>query len=183
MKKSLILIFCLMIILGAVSGCSAPLFGLFDIDINAKTGRETTTNGLGDVSKTEKIEGILCEGERFSVLAPKDWEIMEMTYSDGFQLYKLSGEVIQIQYAGYNQRDDAAQKDVESFASRYSGTEPKEVEMLGKTFWMTIYEFNGAEQTLYARMEDGVKLTIQTAKGNYENNAAFRAIIDTVEFK
>ena len=86
-------------------------------------------------------------------------------------------------FAGYNQNEAAAKNEAEGFARDKSGTEPVEVEMLGKKLWVTTFEFGGAEQTYYGCIEDGVKLTIQTTKGNYENNEEYASILDTIVFK
>lgn len=177
MKKYLVLFLSALIVLVLVAGCSdkpgdAP-----------QTDTPTVSEDLNEGSVKTDLKGKLYEAEKFTIIAPKGWEVLEFTDADGFQLYKSSGEAIQVQYAGYNQGDGAAKQDVEQFAKNYDGTEAIEIEMLGKNFWVTYYEFSGDEQALYARIEDGVKLSIQTVKGNYENNEEYRAILDSIVFK
>ncbi|HZK29535.1 MAG TPA: hypothetical protein VFD19_04890, partial [Clostridia bacterium] len=94
------------------------------------------------------------DAERFTIVVPKDWEVMDV--EGGVQLYKMSGEVIEVHYRGSNQIAEAAKQQAEFLANMYKGTEPKEVELLGKKFWMTSFTAGGQDQTSYLRMEDGV---------------------------
>ena len=186
MKKNLILFMIMLLILALVTGCLGKFDDTPKTDVpgaaqqsGEKPGEETGE----DSSSAGNLEGELCEAEGFTIIAPKGWDILKLSASDGYQLYRSGGEAIQVQFAGSNQKDDKAQRDAERFAENYEGTEPVEIEMLGKKFWTTEYEYGGQTQTFYARMEDGVQLSIQTIEGNYENNEEFKAILDSIVFK
>ncbi|NLC96631.1 MAG: hypothetical protein GX675_03570 [Erysipelotrichaceae bacterium] len=185
MKKILILILSTLFILSITTGCSNKSDNQAYTDSSFETIDEEAIeeSTSSEDSSAETIQGVLCEAERFTIIAPEGWKILELTAAGGFQLYKSSGEVIQIQYTGINQHDEAAKNEIIYFAESKDGTDPVEIQMLGKDFWTTDYLYNGENQTMYARMEDGVKLTIQTAKGNYDNNEEFKAILDTIVFK
>ena len=185
MKRIAALFLGIIFILVLISGCSGKSGDAPKADTPAV--QEVQEEPSGAEVKEEpagaSLEGELCETERFSIIAPKEWKVLELPPSAGFQLYKSSGEAIQVQYTGSNQNDEAAKREAERFAKDKSGTEPVEVEILGKKFWATTFEYDGAEQAFYGRMEDGVMLSIQTSKGNYENTKEYADIINSIVFK
>jgi hypothetical protein len=127
------------------------------------------------------LQGDTFTADKFTITVPKGWE--SMAVDGGAQLYKMSGEIIEVHFRGENQTEDSAKQQAESNASLYSGTTPAEVTILGKTFWATTFTASGVEQTSYLRIENGVLLSIKCAKGNYETNPEYAAIIDSVVFK
>ena len=129
----------------------------------------------------QALEGETFTAEKFTVTVPKGWEAMAV--DGGVQLYKMSGEIIEVHFRGSGQSEDHAKQQAESNASTYAGTAPAEVTLLGKTFWATTFTASGVEQTSYLRMEDGVLLSIKCAKGNYETTPEYAAIIDSIVFK
>ena len=106
-----------------------------------------------------------------------------MTVDGGVQLYKMSGEIIEVHFRGENQNEDHAKQQVEVSANQYSGTTPAEVTLLGKTFWTSTFTVSNVEQTSYLRIENGKLLSIKCAKGNYESTPEYAAIIDSIVFK
>lgn len=182
MKKNLILFMIILLILASVTGCLGKSKDTSKTDVPGATQQPGEKPGE-DSPSAGNLEGELCEAEKFTIIAPKGWNILDLSVLGGYQLYRSGGEVIQVEFGGSNQRDAKAQNDVERFAEDYKGTEPVEIEMLGKKFWTTNYEYDGQNQTFYSRMEDGAQLSIQTIKGNYENNEEFKAILDSIVFK
>lgn len=174
MKKISALLFALALFL-LVSGCSG----------NTNTSKpDSTPDTAADSNETTSSEITLLEGDshkydKFSITAPEGWETMDV--QGGIQLYKMSGEIIEVHFRGENQTEDHAKQQAESLASQYSGTTPTETELLGKTFWTTTFTASGVEQTSYLRMEDGVLLSIKCAKGNYET-PEYAAIIESIVF-
>lgn len=179
MKKTGILLLTLSLFL-FISGCS----GNSDGQQSAAPTPSGSPEASPQVSETTapengSLEGETYSAEKFSITVPEGWEAMDV--DGGVQLYKMSGEIIEVHFRGKNQGEDHAKQQAESNASMYSGTTPKEVELLGKTFWATTFTASGVEQTSYLRIEDGVMLSIKCAKGNYET-PEYAAIIDSIVF-
>lgn len=184
MKRALILFLGVLLIVALVLGCSNKSGDVPKADTPTKSEEPKEAPAASpEAPAASTLAGELCEAEKFTIIAPDGWKILEFPNAEGYQLYKSSGEAIQVLFAGSNQNEAAAKNEAERFAETESGTEPVEIEMLGKKFWVTTFEFGGAEQTYYGCIEDGVKLTIQTTKGNYENNAEYASILDTIVFK
>ncbi|MFH1513066.1 MAG: hypothetical protein ABIG45_06900 [Bacillota bacterium] len=167
MKKISLMLFALTLLV-LLSGCSGG------------TAPAATTAPAAEAAP-QALAGVTFEAEKFSVTVPEGWE--SMAVDGGVQLYKMSGEIIEVHFRGENQTDDSAKQQAESNASAYSGTTPAEVTLLGKTFWATTFTAAGVEQTSYLRIENGVLLSIKCAKGNYETTPEYAAIIDSIVFK
>jgi hypothetical protein len=131
------------------------------------------------------------ETDNFSIVVPDGWEYMEV--DGGLQIYKASGEVLEVHYRGFNQGENHGKLQVESIAGSYGGTEVQEVELLGKTFWYTEYTANNKPQVFYALIEDGamrdgeekngVMLSIKYAGDLTEASPTFDDILGTIVWK
>ncbi len=126
------------------------------------------------------MDGEVHETDKFSITVPTGWEIMDV--EGGLQLYKMSGEVVDVHFRGENQNEDHAKQQVASTAEMYEGTAPAEVELLGKKFWTTIFTASGIEQACYLRMEDGVMLSIKCTGAGYDTDPEIEAIINSIVF-
>jgi hypothetical protein len=167
MKKMGLVLFAA-ILLFAFSGCSGG-------------STPTATTAPTAESTPQPLAGVSFETDKFTVTVPSGWE--SMAVDGGVQLYKLSGEIIEVHFRGENQTEESAKQQIESNATNYSGTIPAEVTILGKSFWTTTFTASGVEQTSYLRIENGMLLSIKCAKGNYETNPEYAAIIDSIVFK
>jgi hypothetical protein len=170
MKKAIAL-FCMLVILPViVAGCS-----------NGKPASSTSATNAPTAVVTQKpLEGTAFKTDKFTITVPSGWESMEV--NGGVQLYKMSGEIIEVHYRGSDQSDDSAKQQVESNATQYSGTTPKEVDLLGKKFWATTFTASGVKQTSYIRMENGVMLSIKCAGSDHETNPVFASILNSIIF-
>lgn len=155
--------------------------------------------GCTNTSPDDKIEtdqetnysGSTVETENFSILVPDDWEYMDI--DGGLQLYKNSGEVIEVDYRGFNQGENHAKLQVENSAKNYDGTTPEEVSFLGKTLWRTEYTFSDKPQVFYATIEDGilkdgekkdgVMLSIKYTLNPTDESIASEEILETLIWK
>jgi hypothetical protein len=180
MKKIGILLFVMALFLLG-SGCS----GDSSVKTTATQTPSAETGSTAQASEpaapeTASLQGETYSADKFSIIVPAGWEVMDV--DGGVQLYKSSGEIIEVHFRGENQSEDHAKQQVEENASTYSGTEPKETELMGKKYWTTTFTASGVEQTSYLRMEDGVMLSIKCAKGNYESDPEYAAILDSIVF-
>jgi hypothetical protein len=159
-----------------ITGCSSK-------SGTTKTEASASVAQISGTTSPEKtaLEGSTFETDKFSITVPKGWESMEV--DGGVQLYKMSGEIIEVHYRGMNQNEGDDKQQVESVASQYSGTTPAEVELLGKTFWSTTYTASGVKQVSNLRIEDGVMLSIKCAGPGFDTNPEFTAILDSIVFK
>jgi hypothetical protein len=175
MKKisNLVIILALFLL---VSGCSGKTAG----NTGAAASGAGTQAAEPVASEAPALKGEVHKADKFSITVPKGWEVMDV--EGGVQLYKMSGEIIEVHYRGSNQTEDSAKQQAESNASLYSGTTPQEVELLGKKFWATTFTASGVKQTSYLRIEDGVMLSIKCAGPNFETSSEFKAILDSIVF-
>ena len=135
--------------------------------------------------------GETVEADNFSIVVPEGWEYMEI--DGGLQLYKMSGEVIEVHYRGFNQGETHAMMQVEITAENNAGSQAAEVEFLGKNFWYTEYMLNGTPQVFYACIEDGalrngeerdgVMLSVKYAGELTDPTISFENILNTVIWK
>lgn len=172
----LALLLTLLLITGC-SGSSSPSKATATPEATAASTPASQPASAGNAA----LEGEVYKAEKFSVTVPKGWEKMDV--QGGVQLYKMSGEIVEVHYRGENQGEDHAKQQVESLASQYGGTTPNEVELLGKTFWTTTFTASGVKQTSYLRMENGVMLSIKCAGANHETDPEFGAILQSIVFE
>ena len=175
MKKFIVLLLVLALLTVSFAACTG--------------GKEDkpTKPGETQAPTTVAVEGELFDDANFTIVVPTGWEYMEV--DGGIQIYKMSGEVIEVHYRGFNQGATHAKLQVESAAKR-DDAEVKEVEFLGKTFWYTAYMLNGKPQVFYALIEDairngeeksGVMLSLKYA--NFEDAAVAETILKTIVWK
>ena len=146
---------------------------------------ETSLKSSEQTSEDDEIElaflGTTYETDKFSVMVPDGWNVMDV--EGGVQIYKMSGEVFELHYRGYNQHEDHAKQQVEWLAEQYDGTAPKEVDLFGKRFWTTSFVSASVPQVSYLCMEDGEMLSVKYGGPDYQNNPVFEAILDSIQFK
>jgi hypothetical protein len=148
------------------------------------TGTATSLAAAATPAETvaAKTEGEPFETANFSLIVPKGWEKMDV--DGGVQLYKTSGEVVEVHFRGSNMSADEAKSQVESTASQYGGTTPQEVDFLGKKFWTTSFTSSAnVPQVTYLTIEAGVMISVKAGGPGYEDNAEFKAILDSIVFK
>ena len=175
MKKFSIIITIMLSLVFVLSGCGGGSPATTD-PVKTEPGTATENPPVGT-----EANGTVFDAERFTIVVPEGWEFMDV--EGGLQIYKMSGEVIEVHYRGSNQIAEAAKQQAEYLSEMYKGTEPKEVDLLGKKFWMTSFTAAEQDQTSYLRMEDGVMFAIKCAEGNYETAQEFEAILNSIVFK
>lgn len=127
------------------------------------------------------IEGETFETDRLSVTVPTGWE--SVAIDGGVQLYKQSGEIVEVYIRGYNQSGDWARQQAQSMADMYDGTEPRQVDKWGKTFWNTAFTAAGISQASYLCIENGETVAVKVAGPDYENDAETLGILESIRFK
>ncbi len=167
MKKSIALIVAILICVLTFTSCSD------------KTDDEKTTKA-GDTT-TVALSGTKVETDDFSLLVPDGWEQMDV--DGGFQLYKMSGEVVEVHFRDFNQGDTHAKLQVEGQVKAYGGTQAKEIDLLGKKFWNTTYTANNVEQVFNACIEDGVMISVKYGGPNLDTNPEYMEIVNSVIWK
>jgi len=170
MKKTLALILAAMFILLAFAACGGE-----------KTDDKDKTTKAGENTTAAAVQGVKIETDKFSMVVPDGWEKMDV--DGGFQLYKMSGEIVEVHFRGFNQGATHAKLQVEGQAKAYSGTEAKEIELLGKTFWNTTITVNNVPQVFNACIEDGVMISVKYGGPNLDTNPDYMKIVNSVEWK
>lgn len=168
MKKSIALIVAILICVLTLTSCSD------------KTDDEKSTKA-GDTT-TVALSGTKVETEKFSLLVPDGWQKMDV--NGGFQLYKDSGEIVEVHFRGFNQAQSRAKDVVEQQATANNGSPAKEIDLLGKKFWSTRYTLNGVDQVLNASMDDeGIMISIKYGGPKLDTNPGYMTIVNSIEFK
>lgn len=129
----------------------------------------------------EAAKGELYETDRFSIAVAKGWEVMEI--DGGVQIYKMSGEAVQVYVRGSNMSDTEAKSQAESQAKQYNGAAPQEVEKWGKSWWTTTYTAMDLEQLKYLRIEDGQLVSVSAAAKNIAGDADISVMLESIAFK
>lgn len=199
MKRLLVLFLVALLILASVVGCSDKPEETPKTDIPASSdgpkeesteqpAKESAVEPAGEPTKEpvvseSALEGERHEAEKFTVIAPEGWQITEL--DGGLQIARSGAELIRISFTGFNQAEDHAKLQVENMSKNNSESKVEEIEILGKTFWATIYKTaSGSERGYYARIEDGgIMLKIETVNGSYKTHKEFTGIIDSIVFK
>ena len=125
-------------------------------------------------------EGDLVETDKFTVVAAKGWEKMDLT--GGVQLYKGS-LIFQVSVTGMNVTPEEDLAALQSLKDNYSGTEIEQVEISGLTFYATYYTAGGVDQVFYSAVKDGEQIHIQIAGSGYQDNADIAAMLASFELK
>jgi len=157
---------------------------LLVLNIGCQSNLSTTSSNTppqNESSKSAEPKGKTVEKDTFFILVPEGWEVMDV--DGGVQIYKMSGEVFELHFRGYNMNDTEAKQQAESMAKQYNGTEPKQIDLLGKQFWTTSFTANGVPQVTNLCMQDGVMLSVKYGGPNYESNPDFKTILDSVKLK
>ena len=108
--KRLATVFLSLLLLTLLAGCSGG------------TTPAATAPPAAEVTP-QALEGETFTAEKFTVTVPTGWEAMAV--DGGVQLYKMSGEIIEVHYRGSGQSEDHAKQQAESNASTYSGTDAR----------------------------------------------------------
>ncbi len=148
---------------------------------SAQTSIADNSQPQNEASQSAVSNGKTVENERFSILVPQGWEVMDV--DGGVQIYKMSGEVFELHFRGLNMNDTEAQLQVESTAKQYDGTQPEQVGLLGKQFWTTTFTASNVKQVTNLCIEDGVMISVKYGGPDFEKNPEFQAILDSIVLK
>jgi hypothetical protein len=175
-KKIAVFMVCLLL---AVTTAACAGLSKVDTDEQSQAEAGNTSEAVTQDDQTAAMKGETFETENFSLIIPNGWEMMEV--DGGVQIYKMSGEIVEVHFRGSGQGDDHAQQQVMSVAEQYNGSTPKEVEFLNKTFWTTSFTAAGVSQTSYLRIEDGVLVSVKIA-GDAQSKE-IQGILQTIKLK
>jgi hypothetical protein len=139
------------------------------------------TDAPEESTPAPSAEGAVFENDRFSITIAEGWDSMEI--DGGGQIYKMSGEAVQVYFRGSNMSDTEPQVQTQGLAENYGGTEPQEVEKWGKTVWTTTYTANDLQQVTYLRIEEGMLVSVAAAAKDIAANADITAMLDSIVFK
>jgi len=178
MKKYSTFIIIVLSLLIVLSGCAGNPAGQTET-----TKTETTPSGsaASSAAAAGSIEGELYESDKFSITVAKGWEVMDI--DGGVQIYKMSGEAVQIYFRGSNMSETEPKTQAESQAKQYDGTTPQEVERWGKSWWTTTYAAMDMEQLKYLRIEAGQLVSVSAAAKDIAGNSDITGMLDSITFK
>jgi len=135
-----------------------------------------------DTTTPTASAGKRVQAEKFSIVVPDDWK--GTVIDGGFQIYKTSGEVVEVYFRGAKQSKNYAKQQVEAKAKAYSGTKAKEIGLLGKMFWNTTYTANGITQVFDACIvKGGVMISIKYGGPSLGSNPEYLEIVNSIVWK
>lgn len=177
MKKSLILTVIFVVLLVMLSGCAGKAAGQ-----TAAANPQTTSPGSAEPSAaTSSLAGELYESDKFTITVANGWEAMDI--DGGVQIYKMSGEAVQVYFRGSNMSETEPKTQAESQAKQYNGTDPQEVERWGKSWWTTTYTAMDMEQLKYLRIEAGQLVSVSAAGQDIAGNPDIQGMLESIVFK
>ena len=178
MKKHLIFILIVLSLLIVFSGCAGNPAGQTE---PPKTETAPSATAAQSTAAAGSIEGELYESDKFSITVAKGWEAMDI--DGGVQIYKNSGEAVQVYFRGSNMSETEPKTQAESQAKQYNGTTPQEVERWGKSWWTTTYSAMDMEQLKYLRIEAGQLVSVAAAAKDIEGNSDILGMLESITFK
>lgn len=178
MRKYFVFIVAVLSLLIAFSGCAGNPAGKTE---QSKAEAAPSDSAAPSEAAAESIEGELYESEKFSIIVAKDWEAMDI--DGGVQIYKMSGEAVQIYFRGSNMSETEPQTQTESQSKQYNGTSPEEVERWGKRWWTTTYTAMDLEQLKYLRIEAGQLVSVAAAAKDIESDSDILGMLESITFK
>lgn len=178
MKKYLVISIILLSLLIVFSGCAGNPAGQTE---PPKTEAAPSDSAAQSAAAAGSIKGELYEADKFSIIVSEGWEVMDI--DGGVQIYKMSGEAVQIYIRGSNMSETEPKTQAESQAKQYNGTSPQEVERWGKSWWTTTYTAMDMEQLKYLRIEAGQLVSVAAAAKDIENNSDILGMLESITFK
>ena len=117
----------------------------------------------------------------FSVIVEEGWETMDII--GGVQIFKTTGEMLQIQMDG----DGVAQGEdiplLESINENYNGSGIRETQLLGNSFHTITYQTSGVSQCMYTAVLGGKLVKIQATGASYDALPAIKTMVESIIFK
>lgn len=117
----------------------------------------------------------------FTIAVEDGWETMDML--GGVQIYRQTGEMLQIQADG----DGMAQGDdlpfLESVNKNYNGSGIRDEELLGIGFHAITYTVSGVNQCMYTAVLNGKLIRIQATGDSYDTLPDIKKMVESVSFK
>jgi hypothetical protein len=117
----------------------------------------------------------------FCVTVADGFETMDMI--GGVQIYKQTGEMLQIQVdgEGMTQGDDIPI--LQSVNENYNGSGVREEELLGIDFHAISYTVSGVSQCMYTAVLGGKLVRIQATGESYDALPDIKKMVESVTFK
>lgn len=147
---------------------------------------DANTIEAGTAAATKDAEVSAAQGDvvaydGFSVAVADGWERMDVP--GGVQIYKTSGDILQIQISGENmtEEDDLAQMEI--LKESYSGSDIQTIQLLGKEFIKMSYTASGVEQCIYTTVSDGKQIKIQATGASYDALPDIKIMVESIQFK
>jgi hypothetical protein len=169
MKKIVCLVLLMAIVIFMAAGCG---------------GSGTAESGAAQASRSAEASapaGDVLKYDGFSIAVADGWEKMDVP--GGVQIYKTSGEILQVQISGENMTEEDDRAQMESLKSSYGGSAIETVRLLGIDFKKISYFASDVEQCIYTAVSGGKQIKIQATGKNYEDNGDIRAMVDSIVLK
>jgi hypothetical protein len=166
------------------SGSSSALQGQTKIEVKTV---ETTAEAQETVAES-KVNGIMYETDKFSILQPDGWKATEVS---GGVVFEKSTDAMQLSVGAeppnYTEDiPDAAtfcKKQVEFMAKSLNGTAPEEITMFGIKFFKTSYSLDGRDQTIFYGDRNSDIVIMAMAGKDHQNNVEIKAMLESIKFK
>lgn len=144
-------------------------------------GTKTTSAQMMLEEPEIKPAGGVAEYSAFTVRIEEGWETMDII--GGVQIFKTSGEMLQIQVDG----DGVAREEdiplLENVNENYNGSGVREEELLGCSFHTISYTVSGVSQCLYTAVLGGKLVKIQATGLSYDALPDIEKMVESVVFK
>ncbi len=131
-------------------------------------------------SGSVEIKGDLYEAEHFTMTIASGFNTMDI--QGGVQASR-GNDVVEVWVRGHNLSEDTAEKQAQSMANRYDGTNPQTVQMLGLKFYCTSFEVFNLQQTICIAIKDGKQIQVGITGRGHTENATLQGMRNSIAFK
>jgi hypothetical protein len=148
---------------------------------------ETATETKDTLSEA-KVNGVIYETDKFSILQPDGWKATELSAG---VVFNKGGDVMQVSVTDYYGTGDGTapiteayvKKLIEDIAKTFNGTAVEEVTMFDIKFFKTSATFDGRDTTFAYGFKNGEADLILMGGKDHQNNVEIKAMLDSIKFK
>ena len=126
-------------------------------------------------------EGGAVDYSFFDVTVEEGWDTMDMI--GGVQIYKQTGEMLQIQVDGEGVAEGEDVPFLESVNQNFNGLGVRQTELLGRSFHAVSYMASGVKQCMYTSVIGGKLVKIQATGEAYGDVPDIKKMVESIIFK
>ena len=139
-----------------------------------------TTAAATETIAASKVNGVIYEADKFSILQPDGWKAEEV--SDGV-FFNKGDDSVAVEFGdGTGFTDDYLKKLTETLAKQKNGTPVEEV-TFGAKFFLTRFTTEGIDMTEGWGLTNGEVVSLVMTGKDHPNNVEIKTMLESLKFK